>query len=191
MAKIWTTEADYPESRMAIYDEAKSGVERFDLQGAKFCSKHGPLYFDLPKKGLAAIGGYGVIWSDILVPLINQQVRDAIERVAEMADVQFIPVLIKCGATVLGAEYFLINPTKVVDAVDHANSEPIVVKVSGFPDAKVGFRKMVLRNDFPGNGFGRQRDSLSYIVVGDQLAAAVSSATKKGVRFISGLPPDA
>ncbi|MNY78796.1 hypothetical protein D3C86_2191880 [compost metagenome] len=64
-----------------------------------------------------------------------------------------------------------------------------MMKISGFPDAKVGFEKMVLRSDFPVNGIGRQHGSLSYIVVGDQLANAVLGATKKGVRLISGIPP--
>ncbi|WP_232433399.1 hypothetical protein [Burkholderia ubonensis] len=85
-------------------------------------------------------------------------------------------------------ETALLNPTRKVDLVDHDASEPIVVKILGFPDAKVGFKKMVLRPDFPANGIGRQCDSPTCIVVGDQLADGVLRATKKGVRLTTGIP---
>jgi hypothetical protein len=190
MTKIWTTEADYPESRMALYDEANSGVDRFELQAAKRLVRADPLLFDLPKKGLPKIRDYGVVWSDILIPLVSESVRDAIIGVlANDDDVQFIRAVIRSGGDDIGGSYFLLNPMRTVDVVDHEVSEPIVVKVSGFPDAKVGFKKMVLRPDFPGNGIGRQHESMTYVVVGDQLADAVLRATKKGVRFTAGIPP--
>ncbi|MBR7987116.1 hypothetical protein KDX04_14945 [Burkholderia cenocepacia] len=189
MTKIWTTEADYPESRMALYDEAKNQVDRFDLQAATRLTKSNPLVFDLPKKGLAKIRDYGVIWSNILIPLVSEAVRVAIEGLANDGDVQFIPAVIESDGKAIDGSYFLLNPVRKVDVVDHDASEPIVVKIPGFPDAKVGFKKMVLRSDFSANGIGRQYDSLTYIVVGDRLAKAVLRATKKGVRFTTGIPP--
>lgn len=189
MTKIWATEADYPESRMALYDEAKNGVDRFELQEAKRLARLDPLLFELPKKGLSKIRDYGVIWSDILIPLVSEAVRVAIEELANDDDVQFIPAVVRSNGEAIDGSYFLLNPTRKVDVVDHDASEPIVVKVSGFPDAKVGFKKMVLRSDFPANGIGRQYDSPTYIVVGDQLANAVLRATRKGVRFTTGIHP--
>ncbi|WP_232442274.1 imm11 family protein [Burkholderia ubonensis] len=189
MTKIWTTEADYPESRMALYDEAKSGVDRFELQAAKPLVRPASLFFELPQKGLPKIRDYGVIWSDILIPLVSEAVRVAIEKLANDDDVQFIPAVIRSSGEAIDGSYFLLNPTRKVDVVDHDASEPIVVKISGFPDAKVGFRRMVLRPDFPANGIGRQYDSLTCIVVGDQLADAVLRATKNGVGFTTGIPP--
>lgn len=189
MTKIWTTEADYPESRMALYDEAKNGVDRFELQAATRTVRSDPLLFELPKKSLSKIRDYGVIWSDILIPLVNEAVRAAIEELVNEDNVQFIPAVIRSNGEIVDDAYFLLNSTRKVDVVDHDASEPTVVKVSGFPDAKVGFKKMVLRPDFSANGIGRQYDSLTYIVVGDQLADAVLRATKKGVRFIAGIPP--
>ncbi len=189
MTKIWTTEADYPESRMALYDEVKNGVDRFELQAATRLVRSDPLVFELPKKGLSKIQDYGVIWSDILIPLVSEAVRIAIEELAIDGDVQFIPAVIKSNGEAIGGSYFRLNPMRKVDVVDHDASEPIVVKISGFPDAKVGFKKMVLRSDFSANGIGRQYDSPTYIVVGDQLADAVLRATKKGVRFTTGIPP--
>ncbi|AYZ67150.1 hypothetical protein EGY31_29015 [Burkholderia multivorans] len=189
MAKIWTTEVDYPESRMALYDEAKSGVDRFELQAAKSLVRPAPLLFEFPKRGLSKIRDYGVIWSDILIPLVSEAVRVVIEDLANDGDVQFIPAVIESDGGAIDGSYFLLNPTRKVDVVDHDASESIVVKISGFPDAKVGFKKMVLRPDFPANGIGRQYDSPTYIVVGDQLADGVLCATKKGVRFTAGIPP--
>lgn len=189
MTKIWTTEADYPESRMALYDEARNEVDRFELQAAKRLVSPVPLLFELPKKGLSKIRDYGVIWSDILIPLVSEAVRVAIEELVNDDDVQFIPADIRSSGEAIDGSYFLLNPTRKVDVVDHDASEPIVVKVSGFPDAKVGFKKMVLRPEFPANGIGRQYDSPTYIIVGDQLADAVLRATKKGVRFTTGIPP--
>ncbi|ABK07215.1 hypothetical protein QDD82_004412 [Burkholderia cepacia] len=189
MTKIWTTEADYPESRMALYDEAKNQVDRFDLQAATRLTKSNPLVFDLPKKGVAKIQDYGVIWSNILIPLVSEAVRVAIEGLANDGDVQFIPAVIESDGKAIDGSYFLLNPVRKVDVIDHDASEPIVVKIPGFPDAKVGFKKMVLRSDFSANGIGRQYDSLTYIVVGDRLAEAVLCATKKGVRFTTGIPP--
>ncbi|WP_241301089.1 imm11 family protein [Burkholderia stabilis] len=174
---------------MALYDEAKNGVDRFELQAATRIVRSDPLLFEFPKKGLSKIRDYGVIWSDILIPLVNEAVRAAIEELVNDDDVQFIPAVIRSSGEIIDGAYFLLNPTRKVDVVDHDASEPIVVKVSGFPDAKVGFKKMVLRPDFSANGIGRQYDSLTYIVVGDQLADAVLRATKKGVRFIAGIPP--
>lgn len=189
MTKIWTTEADCPESRMARYDEAKSGVDRFELQAAKHLISPAPLLFELPKNGLSKIRDYGVIWSDILIPLVSEAVCVAIEEQANGDDVQFIPAIIRSSGEAIDGSYFLLNPTRKVDVVDHDASEPIVVKIAGFPDAKVGFKKMVLGPDFPANGIGRQYDSPTYIVVGDQLADAVLRATKNGVRFTTGIPP--
>jgi hypothetical protein len=40
MTKVLTTEADYAESRMALYDEANSGVDRFELQ-VEYCGPQG------------------------------------------------------------------------------------------------------------------------------------------------------
>jgi len=51
MAKIWTTEPDYPESRMALYDEAQNWMDRFELREAKRLARLDPLLFELPKKG--------------------------------------------------------------------------------------------------------------------------------------------
>ncbi len=138
---------------------------------------------------LSKIRDYGVIWSDILVPLVSEAVRVAIEELVNDDDVQFIPADIRASGEAIDGSYFLLNPTRKVDVVDHDASEPMVVKVSGFPDAKVGFKKMVLRPEFPANGIGRQYDSPTYIIVGDQLADAVLRATKKGVRFTTGIPP--
>ncbi|WP_322026696.1 hypothetical protein [Burkholderia sp. BCC1977] len=73
--------------------------------------------------------------------------------------------------------------------VDRDASVPIVVKISGFSDGKVGFKKMVLRSYFSANGIGRQCDFPTYIVVGDRLADAVLCITKKGVRFTTGILP--
>ncbi|WP_249176331.1 imm11 family protein [Burkholderia cenocepacia] len=174
---------------MALYDEAKNQVDRFDLQAATRLTKSNPLVFDLPKKGLAKIRDYGVIWSNILIPLVSEAVRVAIEGLANDGDVQFIPAVIESDGKAIDGSYFLLNPVRKVDVVDHDASEPIVVKIPGFPDAKVGFKKMVLRSDFSANGIGRQYDSLTYIVVGDRLAKAVLRATKKGVRFTTGIPP--
>ncbi|WP_260434916.1 imm11 family protein [Burkholderia sp. Bp8992] len=174
---------------MALYDEAANGVDRFELQAAKRLVRSDPLVFELPKKGLSKIQDYGVIWSNILIPLVSEAVRAAIEGLADDNDVQFIPVVIRSNGEAIDGSYFLLNPIRKVDVVDHDASEPIVVKVSGFPDAKVGFKKMVLRPDFSENGIGRQFDSPTYIVVGDRLADAVLCATKKGVRFITGIPP--
>ncbi|MCA8272887.1 hypothetical protein LGN17_10210 [Burkholderia sp. AU30280] len=138
---------------------------------------------------LSKIRDYGVIWSDILIPLVSEAVRVAIEELVNDDDVQFIPADIRSSGEAIDGSYFLLSPTRMVDVVDHDVSEPIVVKVSGFPDAKVGFKKMVLRPEFPANGIGRQYDSPTYIIVGDQLADAVLRATKKGVRFTTGIPP--
>lgn len=188
MTKIWTAEANYPESRMALYDEAKNGVNRFELQAAQRLVRPAPLLFELPKNGLSKIRDYGIIWSDILIPLVSEAVRVAIEELANDDEVQFIPAVIRSNGEAIDGSYFLLNPTRKVDVVDHDASEPIVVKISGFPDAKVGFKKMVLRPDFSVNGIGRQYDSPTYIVVGDQLADAVLRSTKKGVRFATGIP---
>lgn len=188
MTKIWTTEADYPESRMARYDEAKNGVDRFELQAGKRLARPAPLSFELPGSALPKIRDYDVIWSDILIPLVSEAVRVAIEKVANDEGVQFIPAVVGSSRGTIDAPYFLLNPLAKVDAVDHDASEPIVVKIHGFPDAKVGFKKMVLRPAFPANGIGRQYDSPTYIVVGDQLADAVLRVAKKGVRFATGLP---
>lgn len=78
-----------------------------------------------------------------------------------------------------------MNPTKKVDAVDQDKSIPRIYKVPGFPDARMGYERMVLRSDFPAWGIGRQHDALSQIIIGDELAAAVTARTKKGVRFTS------
>ncbi|WP_423380454.1 imm11 family protein [Burkholderia sp. LMG 32019] len=189
MTKIWTTEADYPASRMARYDEAASKMDRFELQAATRVATPVPLSFELPRNGRSRIRDYGVIWSDILVPLVNEAVRRAIEARVDNDDVQFIPAVIRSGGEAIEGAYFLLNPTTTVDVVDRDASEPIVVKIPGFPDATVGFRRLVLRADFPANGMGRQCDSASYIVVGDQLADAVLRAANKGVRFTTGIPP--
>lgn len=189
MTKIWTKESDYPVTRVALYDEARNAIDCFDLKAAKYLGDLDLLLFDLPPKGLEKIENYGVIWSDILIPLVSKNVRDAINDSTNNEDVQFIPVKINSNGKTVNGLYFLLNPLKVVDIVDHENSVPSIVKVSGFPDAKVGFKKMILRPDFPLNGIGRQHESLSYIVVGDQLAEVVLRATGKGVRFIAGLPP--
>ncbi len=189
MTKIWTTEADYPERRMARYDDAKNGVDRFELQAGKRVATPAPLSFELPRSGRSKIGDYGVIWSDILIPLVSEAVRVAIEALVNDDDVQFIPAVIGSSGGAIDGAYFLLNPLRKVDAVDHDASEPIMVKIHGFPDAKVGFKKMVLRPDFPAIGIGRQSDSPTYIVVGDQLADAVLRAAKKGVRFTPGIPP--
>ena len=189
MTKIWTTEADYPASRMARYDEAASGIGRLELQAATRIATPVPLSFELPRNGRARMRGYGVIWSDILVPLVNEAVRVAIEARVDDDDVQFIPAMIGSGAEAIEGADFLLNPTTKVDVVDRDASEPIVVKIPGFPDATVGFRRLVLRADFPANGMGRQYDSASYIVVGDQLADAILRAANKGVRFTTGIPP--
>lgn len=141
------------------------------------------------KNGLSKIRDYGVIWSDILIPLVSEAVCVAIEEQANGDDVQFIPAIIRSSGEAIDGSYFLLNPTRKVDVTDHDASEPIVVKIAGFPDAKVGFKKMVLGPDFPANGIGRQYDSPTYIVVGDQLADAVLRATKNGVRFTTGIPP--
>ncbi|WP_322089240.1 imm11 family protein [Burkholderia sp. BCC1999] len=188
MTKIWTTEADYPESLMAVYDEAKSGMDRFELQAAKRFVNPTPLLFELPQKGSPRIRDYGVIWSNILIPLVNEAVRAAIEGLANDGDVQFIPAVIESRGDVADDTYFLLNPTRKVDVVDHDASEPVMVKIPGFPDVKVGFNKMILRLEFPANGVGRQYDSPTYIIVGDQLADAVLHATKNGVRFTTGIP---
>ncbi|WP_241026019.1 DUF1629 domain-containing protein [Burkholderia sp. Tr-20390] len=174
---------------MALFNEETNGLDRFELQAAKRLVRPAPLLFELPKKGLPKIRDYGVIWSDILIPLVSEAVRAAIEGLANDDDVQFIPAVLRSSGETIDGSYYLLNPMRKVDVVDHDASEPIVVKISGFPDAKVGFKKMVLRSDFPANGIGRQFDSPTYIVVGDRLADAVLRATKKGVRFTAGIPP--
>ncbi|RQT08803.1 hypothetical protein DF051_30885 [Burkholderia contaminans] len=189
MTKIWTTEAGYPENRMALFNEKENGLNRFELQAATHFVRPDPVLFDFPQEGLPRIRDYGVIWSDILIPLVSEAVRAAIEGLANDDDVQFIPAVLRSSGETIDGSYYLLNPMRKVDVVDHDASEPIVVKISGFPDAKVGFKKMVLRSDFPANGIGRQFDSPTYIVVGDRLADAVLRATKKGVRFTAGIPP--
>jgi hypothetical protein len=190
MTKIWTTEANYPEHRMALYNYRENEMDRFELQAAKRFVRIKPLSFGLPWAGVDKIRSYGVIWTDILIPLVSDPVRVAITEVASDENVQFIPVTIKSRGQVINEEYFLLNPTQKIDAIDHNLSDPIMVNVSGHPPAKVGFKRMVLRSDFPPNGIGRQIDSMSFIIVGDYLVDAVLSVSNRGVRFVTGIPPD-
>jgi hypothetical protein len=190
MTKIWAAEEYYPEIKTALFDEKKSKMTRlecFELKAAKRFTGSNFLHFNIPKKGLVKIQEYGVIDSDILIPLVNSIVREAIEKLVSSEDIQFVPVIFNFSKTTIGS-YFLLNPLKIVDVIDHEKSEPIMIKIPGAPDVKVGFKKMILNSNFPANGIGRQKELLSYIAVGDQLAIAISEATKRGVRFISGRP---
>jgi hypothetical protein len=186
MTKVWSIEVDYPQSRMADYDEVASGLARNDLQPLNSRIDRDLLHFALSTKvDPAKISAeYGVLWSNILAPLANGEIASMIAAEASEWGVQFIPAIIKVGEKSL-KDYVLLNPTKKVDAVDQGQSIPRVFKVPGFPDARMGYERMVLRSDFPEWGIGRQHDAPSQIVVGAKLAAAVMARTKKGVRFTS------
>jgi len=170
---------------MADYDEVASGLARHDLQPLNSRIDCDLLHFAMsttvaPDKIVAE---YGVLWTNILVPLVNRDIYAVITARAGGWDVQFIPVVVKVGKAFL-KDYFLLNPTKRVDAVDQNKSIPRIYKTPGFPDARMGYERMVLRSDFPAWGIGRQHDALSQIVVGDELAAAITARTKNGVSLI-------
>lgn len=171
---------------MADYDEVTSGLARNSLQPLNSRIDCDLLHFRMSTKvDLAKIAAeYSVLWTNILAPLVNREIYTMITAAASDWEVQFIPVIIKVGKEFL-KDNFLVNPTKKVDAVDQDKSIPRIYKGPGFPDARMGYERMVLRSDFPAWGIGRQHDALSQIIIGDELAAAVTARTKKGVRFTS------
>ena len=166
MTKIWTTEADYPESRMVIYDEAASTVPSFQLKEGQSAEDGVVLNFRFPKKIVfSKEREFDVLWSNILVPLVSAKIRNTMEDRA-IEHIQFISCSIKNGDRSIDGFYYLINPTQTVNAVDEKKSEPLMVKIPGAADAKLGFKKLVLKQGFPENGIARQVDALSNILVG-------------------------
>lgn len=122
-------------------------------------------------------------------PLVNQKVLDILNRLCP-DDIQAFPVTIipekGSNHTFENQDYFLINITKLVDAIDLEKSEVDFFKEEGVQDQICHISKLVFvdKQDFDKPLIARITNDNALKIVSPHLAQAFTEAGITGVEFV-------
>ena len=117
------------------------------------------------------------------IPIVNQRLRLLLENIASN-DVQFLPVTVLCTDREL-ANYFFVNVTIHVDAVDKEKSKISIIKVPDADDVEIMKKPVYKPNALGEHLFARDREFEMQLLASEKIKTLFEKHKITGAWIVS------